>query len=143
MEELVKTEKLKVKMKSVDDVFGEVDVLVDTHCFNLFSGARSSTLLKSIQVLWILECLKINLSVENILFFLFHDLFSEMCSSFTRHRLQNKGTQANMSGQSIKQSTWSLRKGNGEMSVSEWPKLWCLFNDAVLTAMTLLGFCCE
>ena len=49
MDESEKTLKLKVmKMKSIQDVLEEVEVLVDTHFFNQFTETKSSMFLKKI-----------------------------------------------------------------------------------------------
>ena len=43
----MKSDKLNVmKMKSIADVLEEVDVLINTHFFNEFSGTKSSLFLK-------------------------------------------------------------------------------------------------
>ena len=51
MEEREKTEVLRSqRMKSIADVLEEVEVLIDTHFFNTFSGTKSSLFLKKVIV---------------------------------------------------------------------------------------------
>ena len=49
IEERAKKEKLKaIKMKSIDDVLEEVEIVIDTHFFNEFSETKSSMFLKRV-----------------------------------------------------------------------------------------------
>ena len=49
MEKHVKSEVLRTqRMKSITGVLEEVEVLIDTHFFNVFSGTKSSTFLKRV-----------------------------------------------------------------------------------------------